>query len=56
VADNGAGFDLLSRPPGMGLRSIRERVESIGGIMSLESCTGEGTCLTVRVPLKGSLE
>ncbi len=56
VADNGAGFDVLSRPPGMGLRSIRERVESIGGIMSLESCTGKGTCLTVRVPLKGSLE
>jgi signal transduction histidine kinase len=55
VADDGRGFDLAQKPAGLGLRSIRERIESIGGICLIESAPGEGTRLQVCAPLE-SLE
>ncbi|NLG50104.1 MAG: PAS domain S-box protein [Chloroflexi bacterium] len=56
VSDNGVGFDLakLSRPieEGFGLFSIRERIESMGGRMEVESAPGQGTRVTLRLPLR----
>ncbi len=52
VADNGCGFDRQTRPAGIGLRSIKERAESLNGIMQIESKPGDGTCLTACIPLK----
>ena len=50
IADNGCGFDQQSKPTGVGLRSIRERVESLGGVVEIESMPECGTRLTVHLP------
>jgi len=52
VTDDGIGIDHRSLP-GLGLRGIRERVEGIGGRMSISSRPGEGTRLEVEVPYAG---
>lgn len=56
VSDDGRGFELNRTPNGMGLRSIRERVESVGGTFNVESVIGQGTRLALRIPMSGSKE
>ncbi|MGC5699666.1 PAS domain S-box protein [Pseudomonas sp. NFXW11] len=52
ISDDGLGFDTASaRPTSFGLVGMRERVLIMGGHLSLHSEPGEGTCLSVRVPL-----
>jgi signal transduction histidine kinase len=51
IQDNGLGFDATKRTNGYGLRNMRERVEKLGGALSMESAPGNGTGLIVRVPL-----
>ena len=55
VIDDGVGFvPGLKRPPdgrGIGLGSMRERAELLGGSLEFYSKPGAGTTLTVRVPL-----
>jgi PAS domain S-box-containing protein len=54
VKDNGRGFDFneVSQrgdgASGFGLKSMRERVEIIGGSFSLRSFSGTGTCIRIR--------
>jgi signal transduction histidine kinase len=44
IADNGAGFDPNRDYPGhLGLRSMRERVEKLGGQLVIDSAPGRGT-------------
>ena len=51
VADDGIGFVASERTgPGLGLRSIDERVRLIKGRVTIESQTGQGTNLRVRIP------
>jgi signal transduction histidine kinase len=52
VEDDGCGFDLQSASPtnGFGLLSMRERAESIGGLLNLESAPDRGTRVEVAVP------
>jgi two-component system, NarL family, sensor histidine kinase UhpB len=58
VSDNGVGFDVSRLEPvaggdhGFGLFSIRERLRSFGGEMSIESAIGKGTTVTLTVPLE----
>jgi two-component system sensor histidine kinase DegS len=56
VGDDGDGFDpeALPRisPKSFGLASMRERVESLGGELRLESQPGRGTRVSVTIPLK----
>jgi signal transduction histidine kinase len=51
--DDGTGFDLQAagESGGMGLCGIEERVQKIGGSLTVESAPGAGTKLTVTVPL-----
>jgi signal transduction histidine kinase len=35
---------------GFGLRSMRERMEQIGGTLTVESAPGEGTTITASAP------
>jgi PAS domain S-box-containing protein len=42
VVDDGQGFDPAAVSAGMGLRGIRERVESLGGAFSISSQPGRG--------------
>ena len=56
VADDGRGFDLESARAGIGLSTMRERVEGLGGKIEVKSSPGEGTKVTVKVPLEGSTQ
>lgn len=50
VQDDGRGFDAAQSFPGhMGLRSMRERVEGVGGWVEIESGVGRGTRVVVEV-------
>jgi signal transduction histidine kinase len=50
VRDEGHGFDPAEQPRGYGLVGMRERVESLGGSLVVESAPGSGTTVTVRLP------
>ncbi len=53
IQDNGRGFDTARDYPGhLGLHSMRERVENLGGTFRLESAPGEGTLVQAVVPLE----
>ena len=56
VEDDGHGFDSenetrVADAPGLGLLGIRERVELLGGTVTIESALGSGTSLYVRIPI-----
>jgi signal transduction histidine kinase len=50
VVDDGVGFepDLVRR--GLGLRSMQERVEALGGALEIRSSPGEGATISGRIP------
>ncbi len=57
IVDDGSGFDVaraLERPPridaGFGLLGMRERVESLGGRLRIDSTPGDGTRIEVSFP------
>ena len=50
VEDDGVGV-VVPRPGGVGLGSMRERAEGIGGTFELAAVPGEGTRLSARLPL-----
>jgi signal transduction histidine kinase len=50
VRDDGKGFDPV-RQRGMGLLGIEERVGHLGGSLIVESHPGQGTTLSVKLPL-----
>lgn len=53
VGDNGNGFDPSdTRNRGMGLGTMRERADLLGGAFKMESSSGAGTLLSVEVPLR----
>ncbi len=58
VRDEGLGFDLkgLRTNEGLGIRSMEERVRSLGGKFEVRSELGKGTTLKARLPLKSSGE
>ncbi len=54
VAESGEGFDVvevLERRASSGIRGMKERAELLGGEFTLESNPGQGTCLTVELPM-----
>lgn len=54
VQDFGSGFDPSLPTAGFGLTGIRERVQLVGGTYQLRSAPGEGTRVTVQLPLHPS--
>lgn len=50
ISDNGRGFDPKTSPTGLGLQSMRERAESLGGTLAIASQPGQGTSLSVQLP------
>ena len=55
VSDNGPGFELqsaLAVSQQFGLRTMRERAESVGGGFHIESKPGAGTTVRVTVPVE----
>jgi signal transduction histidine kinase len=54
VRDDGRGFDparISAAGRGMGLFSMRERAELVGGTLTLTSSPNGGTSIAVRIPL-----
>jgi signal transduction histidine kinase len=51
IRDDGRGFDEHLARPGLGLGSIAARVGRIGGRWSIHSKGGQGTCVSVALPL-----
>ena len=59
VRDRGAGFDLETaskRSPGIGLVSMRERIQLVCGELSIQSARQRGTRIHARVPLNRPTE
>lgn len=57
IADNGVGFDVNAPPrhahgSGLGLVGLRERVALVGGRCIIESAPGEGTRITIDLPVR----
>ncbi|MGV1049909.1 MAG: GAF domain-containing protein [Solirubrobacterales bacterium] len=53
VEDDGAGFDPNGGGDGRGLLGMRERVELLGGELTVRSQPGEGTAVSARLPVSG---
>ncbi|MCB9170233.1 MAG: hypothetical protein H6597_04645 [Flavobacteriales bacterium] len=51
VRDNGRGFDPALHPDGHGLGSMKRRGAALGGEVRIDSATGQGTEVSVRVDL-----
>jgi len=55
ITDDGKGFDVDGAPNGgLGLISMRERVESIAGVLEIQASRSSGTCLRVNVRTRTS--
>lgn len=52
VRDSGAGFDRIRAQGGTGLLSMRDRIEAVGGTLTVSSAPGAGTTVSGEVPLK----
>ncbi len=51
IQDNGRGFAVPERPSGLGLSGITERAHLLGGEAEIRSAPGQGTQITVIIPL-----
>jgi signal transduction histidine kinase len=54
VRDDGSGFDAAAPGTGRGLLGMRERVETLGGTIDVDSRPGGGTTVISTVPLRSS--
>ena len=52
VSDDGAGFDPSVTSYGTGLQGMADRLDAIGGSLSVTSTPGEGTTITGSVPVR----
>ena len=50
VRDDGPGFENGSRPDGMGMRIMQDRIDALEGVLTVESAPGRGTLVVGRVP------
>jgi signal transduction histidine kinase len=53
LTDNGSGFDLaaLGGDSHYGLRILRERIERVGGSLVIQTAVGQGTRISIEVPV-----
>ena len=51
VTDDGAGFDLAATSYGTGLQGMADRLDAVGGGLTVTSTPGSGTIVTGRVPV-----
>ncbi len=60
VADDGKGFDVSNVKhdgwPHFGLQTMKERSDSIGGILDIRSTSGEGTKVIITIPVNQEVE
>ncbi len=53
ICDDGKGFDLLEarKSGGLGLQSMEERIQRIGGTLTVDTMPGQGTSLSVQIEI-----
>jgi PAS domain S-box-containing protein len=51
VEDNGRGFEVGATTTGIGLKTLRDRVALLDGVVYLEATPGKGSQVQVRLPL-----
>ena len=59
IEDDGVGFDVRALQPdgqrrGLGLIGMRERLNAIGGMLSIDAARGQGTRLVIQLPAEAS--
>ncbi len=54
LIDNGAGFNLaaINSDTHYGLRILRERIEKVGGNLKIDTAEGQGTRISIDIPVK----
>lgn len=50
VQDNGRGFDPARPKAGYGLRNMHDRARLLGGSLEVDTQSGKGTCIMLRIP------
>lgn len=53
VRDSGTGFDRARAETGTGLLGMRDRIEAVGGTLTISSAPGAGAIVAGDVPLRG---
>lgn len=53
VKDEGAGFDRQTTTGGFGLLNLQERIQALGGKLTILSVPEKGTAITMAVPYEG---
>jgi signal transduction histidine kinase len=51
ITDDGKGFDAAQEYDGNGLLSMKKRAADFGGLLDIKSSAGEGTRVSLRVPV-----
>lgn len=54
ITDNGRGFEpssIVGEARGIGLSTMKERIELLGGALHIRSAPGKGTAIEIEVPL-----
>lgn len=54
IVDDGIGFDVGHKGRGLGLISMQQRVQSLGGAIEITSRPNAGTRVEIRIPLRQS--
>ena len=52
ITDDGVGFDINQPRQGLGLNSMKERVESLSGNFEITSQIGSGTRIKISIPVE----
>ena len=52
LTDQGPGFSTDARPEGRGLQTLRDRLQALGGELSIMTRPGSGTTVTGQLPLE----
>ena len=53
ISDNGKGFIINETKSGIGLKNMKERVEEINGVFTIESTLDKGTNIDIEIPKNG---
>ncbi|MBN2046937.1 MAG: sensor histidine kinase [Anaerolineaceae bacterium] len=52
VVDNGSGFDVEDHKFGIGIKSMQERTNILGGTINFDSKRGQGTAIRIELPME----
>jgi signal transduction histidine kinase len=52
VVDDGGGFDVVATPHGNGLTNMQDRLDALGGALTISSTPGHGTTLRAVLPVQ----